>query len=64
MATLTTPGEWLDRAAEARAIAASLHDPEAMRTMLEIAAGYERMARHAALAAAQKATERGGTDRD
>jgi hypothetical protein len=42
---------WLEKAEEARTIAAGLHDPEARRSMLEIAAGYVKLARHAALVA-------------
>jgi hypothetical protein len=50
---------WLEKAAEAKTIAAGLHDPVARRTMLEIAIRYEKLARHAALAAGQK--ERSGS---
>jgi len=64
MATPTTPEEWFARAAEVRAIAASLHDPGAIRTMLNIASGYERMARHTASGAEQNATQHNGPDRD
>ena len=35
---------WRARAAEARAIAGAMRDPEAHRAMLGIAAGYERLA--------------------
>jgi hypothetical protein len=35
------PQFWVDRAADARAIAGSLGDPEAKRLMLEIAAIYD-----------------------
>jgi len=45
---------WLEKAAEAKTIAAGLHDPAARRTMLEIALRYEKLARHTALAAGQK----------
>jgi hypothetical protein len=38
---------WLARAAEARAIASKMADPELKRQMLIIALGYERIARHA-----------------
>ena len=39
---------WRALAAEARAAAADLNDPQIQRTMLFIAAAYERLARHAA----------------
>ena len=42
-----TPREWLTRATEARDIAERVQQPLARKTMLEIAAGYERMARYA-----------------
>ena len=35
---------WRARAAEARALAEAMRDPEAHRAMLGIAAGYERLA--------------------
>jgi hypothetical protein len=35
------PQFWIDRAADARAIAAKLDDPEAKRLMLEIAVIYD-----------------------
>jgi hypothetical protein len=35
---------WEQRAAEARAVAAELTDPEARDAMLEIAKGYDRIA--------------------
>jgi hypothetical protein len=40
---------WRERAEEVRSIADQLTDPEARRVMLEIAAGYERLARRADL---------------
>lgn len=49
--TIPTPSEWLVRAEDARQLADSLHDVGARHTMLMIAAGYEKMARHAALMA-------------
>ncbi len=49
-----TPEHWLSRADEARAIADQMNDPTAKRAMLNIAVQYERLARHAALSAAQK----------
>ena len=54
MATPTTAEEWRARAAEARAIAGALRDLSGKRTMMGIAAAYEKMARHAALVAATK----------
>ena len=38
---------WLERAAEARQKADGMHDPEAIRTMVNIAEMYERMAQRA-----------------
>jgi len=35
---------WRERAAEARAVAATLNDPIARAQMLAVAAGYDRMA--------------------
>jgi len=49
------PNYWRSRADEARAIADQLNDTDAKRTMLDIAAGYERMAARAANRAALKA---------
>jgi hypothetical protein len=37
---------WLARAAEARALAKKMVDPETKRQMLVIALGYERIAQH------------------
>jgi hypothetical protein len=42
-----TSADWLLRAGEARDLAAALKDPEATRTMLLIARGYELMAEFA-----------------
>ena len=39
--------QWLVRAAEARLNAATMHDPQARRMTLLMAAGYERQAKHA-----------------
>jgi hypothetical protein len=39
--------QWRALAAEVRAIAAELRDPEAKRLMLKIAEAYERLARYA-----------------
>jgi hypothetical protein len=38
---------WLGRAEEVRRHAGSMTDPAARRTMLLVAAGYERLAQHA-----------------
>lgn len=55
---------WLEKAAEARTIANGLHDPSARRTMLEIAVRYEKLARHAALAAGKKERSGSGQSQD
>ena len=53
------------RAAEARATADAMHDAVGKRTMLRIAAGYEKMARHAAmLASTRLPTEESGAGPD
>lgn len=39
-----TAKDWRDRAEEARARADEIHDPRARQIMLEIAAGYDRLA--------------------
>ena len=49
---LHTVEYWLERAAEARQKADGMHDPEAIRTMMNISEMYERMA--------QRAEARGG----
>jgi len=49
---LLTAAEWLVRADDARELAQQLSDTAARETMLGIADGYERLARHAALWAA------------
>jgi hypothetical protein len=54
MATPETPEEWMAFAAEARAIACTLQNPTAKRTMMSIAAAYGNMAWHAALVAAKQ----------
>jgi hypothetical protein len=46
-ALLNDPEHWRQRAEEARAIADGIADPEAKRTMLGIAQGYERLAQRA-----------------
>jgi hypothetical protein len=35
---------WLERAEEARAQASEMHDPDAKRTLLEIAENYQQLA--------------------
>lgn len=47
--TFPTAADWLARADEARALAQRLVEPSARATMLGIAEGYEKLARHAAL---------------
>ena len=47
MADPQTPADWLARATEARSVAGRMHDAEARKSMLEIAAGYEQLARYA-----------------
>jgi hypothetical protein len=42
------PEHWRGRAEEARAMADHMHDPEAKRTMLDIAEGYDKLATRAA----------------
>ena len=49
---LNNPQNWRKRAAEAQAIARSMTDPDAKRTMLGIAQSYERLAQRAELRAA------------
>ena len=44
-----TSTQWMARAAEARSLAERMRDPDARSTMLAIAAGYERLARRAAV---------------
>ena len=39
-----TPEYWLERAEEARAMAEEFNDSQAKRAMLDIAAGYEKVA--------------------
>ena len=47
MADPETPAEWLARATEARGIAERMQRALARKTMIEIAAGYERLAGYA-----------------
>ena len=53
------PNYWRSRAEEARTIAEQTDDPDAKRTILDIVAGYERMAARAARRAALKAIKKG-----
>ena len=46
-ALINDPAHWRDRAEEARRIAEEMVDPDAKRMMLNIAAGYDRLAQHA-----------------
>jgi hypothetical protein len=46
-ALLNDPEHWRQRAEEARAIADGIADPEAKRTMLRIAEGYDHLAERA-----------------
>jgi hypothetical protein len=41
------PRHWLGRAERARHVAASMADPELKKMMLEVATGYERLAKRA-----------------
>jgi hypothetical protein len=43
----SNPKHWLDRARKARDVAESTGDPHFKRTILEVAAGYERLAERA-----------------
>ena len=58
MADPKTPAEWLARAAEASGIAERMDDAQSRKTMLEIAAGYERLARYAGSAPARATAAR------
>jgi hypothetical protein len=56
---LENPGYWRSRAEDARSIANESQNPKIKRTMLDVAAGYDRMAQHAeALATAQAVLKR------
>jgi hypothetical protein len=44
---MNDPQHWQARAAEARALAGLLQDPEARRAMMEIARSYEQIAKRA-----------------
>jgi hypothetical protein len=45
MTDFNDPEHWRKRAAEARALAETFTDKQARERMLEVAAGYERLAR-------------------
>ena len=45
--TTVDPNYWLERAKYARSAAESMTDPELKRMMLEVVAGYERLAKRA-----------------
>ena len=47
MSHINDPKHWRHRAAEARAMAESLTDPEAKQLMLNVAADYEKLAKRA-----------------
>jgi hypothetical protein len=47
MSHINDPKHWRHRAAEARAMAESLTDPEAKQQMLKVAADYEKLAERA-----------------
>jgi hypothetical protein len=55
-----TPEHWLQRANEARAMAAGIEDGEAKRAMLAIAENYERIAKRAEARAAGIQIQPGG----
>lgn len=44
---VVTPDLWLERAKEARELARELKDPEAQRSLMDIAAAYDRIAQRA-----------------
>jgi hypothetical protein len=47
MSHINDPKHWRHRAAEARAVAESLTDPEAKQMMLKVAPDYEQLAKRA-----------------
>ena len=51
---LNNPEGWRQRAAEARAIASRMTDPDAKRTMFGVAQSYERLAERAELRAERR----------
>ena len=44
---IDNPKHWRDRAEKMRALASKIDDPKNKRTMLEIADGYDRLAKRA-----------------
>ena len=44
---ISDPRHWLDRAKKARDAAEAMTDPEFKRMMIEVAVGYERLAKRA-----------------
>jgi hypothetical protein len=44
---ISDPQHWLERATKARGAAEAMTDPVLKRMMLEVAAGYERLAKRA-----------------
>jgi hypothetical protein len=54
MSEIRTAAHWLILAEDARDTAAQIRDLTAKRMMLAIAAGYDKLARHAALLASTK----------
>lgn len=60
MIEMLTEQNWLDRAAQARTLAASMHSDDAKQMMEGIAQSYEDMARIAADIEAQRKQLRGG----
>ncbi len=57
MADPSTSAEWLALASEAKGIAERMQEALARKTMLEIAAGYERLAGYAGSARSRAATK-------
>jgi hypothetical protein len=55
---LNNPESWRQRAAEARAIASGMTDPNAKRTMLGVAQSYERLAERAELRTRDRAKDK------
>ena len=60
MSATNSAVHWLIRAEDARRLAEDMNDPEAKRAMLALAAGYEKLASHAAsLASTNLPTDEG-----
>ena len=55
--TLNEAWEWLDRAEQAREVAGQLTDPSARKAVLELAEGFDRIARAAATPAVLRRSE-------